>query len=282
MVAGLHSYFETYINDNFVGEERLEQLQILDNEIKVMIDGFSNGFVRRVIGFGEEIGVSFPKNIEKEIRESIYGVFAGRNDTVFSVNDLSALSLIWENSKDSIRVKGMCSNGTKIYGFTNNTALDLSINYLASMEIMETFGVSDKVRGMVNNFLDKFTEHAIEVEEKRQQSMMRANERAMEKGLKPRYTLNPNAREDILALFNLTKDLYASGKNAVEVLKEIFALAYEQNKNDKSDFWKNFYENEDGKSTTDTLLEKWDDFSNSLKNNGRLFDTFYSSWALEF
>jgi len=79
------------------------------------------------------------------------------------------------------------------------------------------------------------------------------------------YVSNPNIRNDIMAVVNLTKNLYSSNKNTVEILQEVCALSYQQNKSNPSDFWKNFYGNGNGKSIIGGLIEKWNSFSVNLE-----------------
>jgi hypothetical protein len=253
----MYASLETRINEKFTGEERTEQLQALNDTFKQILDNYVEEYLiksgsRHMV----RMGVDFPEN---EIRESILGIFAGRSDTVFSATDLTALGLVAAGRLSSPIFSNL------VDGNTGTVGLELSLFSLSTNEIMNKMGVSDKMRGLLNNYVESYTEYYTNVAEKVEQRMAELAERLGKRfKYKENHVANTNIRNEINALLDLTKELYSSEKSKVEMLQAIFALAYEQNKFNPSGFWNNFYDNGDGESVVGKLITQWDNFSTAL------------------
>ncbi|MDR0197654.1 MAG: hypothetical protein LBI36_05485 [Oscillospiraceae bacterium] len=255
--SALRAKLETQINYEFTGEVRAEQLKTLNSIFKKAIDDYADEYVKKVGSRFEGIA-DFP---ESEIRESIYGIFARKSDTPFSANDLTALNRIAVNTVET-------STNIKVKLFdTSTTGLELGLCYLGVAEIMDKFGVSAQMRDKITAFIDSFIENKIQAAERAEKikleragisqraEILRNAKILAGIGRKSLYIHNPNIRGDITEIVNRAKELYASEKSKIEILREICALAYEQNKDNPSDFWQNFYDNGSGKSTMADLLK---------------------------
>jgi|GEM_PF-3643820 len=258
--SSLYTNIEASISNNFTGAEKAEQLKMLNDTFSSAINAFTDKYIKIVSGMFDYMGVDIP---ESDIRESIQGIFTQKNNTHFTANDLTALGLVALNCTLASPFFNFGTDSNK-HSDTSAVGLDLSMNYLYAMETMSKLGVSDKMRDMINNCIDTYTEHCTAFAERKEQDMMKFAEMLARIGKSSSHICNPNIRGEITTIMNLTKELYASKKDVVSILQEVCAFAYNQNKDKISDYWKNFYNNGNGKSTMGELLENWNDFSLAL------------------
>jgi hypothetical protein len=257
----LYNNLKSQINDNFSGEKRAEQLQMLSDTFDRAIDTFTNYYMRAVGGTFRHMGADLPQN---DIKDSIRGIFMQSGDTAFSANDLTALTLVTKVcSQFTMFNNGILNSGEEKIG------LHLAMKHIATMSISNKLEVSDKMLDIITNFVNSYSEKLIDTREKALNLYLNTT-------YHDRTQDTPIDRDSIYSIINAAKEVFSNTKDAVLTLQEISALAFKQFKVNSmsnnsqrfkhdADFWNNFYDNGSGKSVMSGLLEKWNDFSTALE-----------------
>jgi len=270
----LDRVISNYMRESGVGKMQQVGVDVPVDEIKESIQGIFNqtreeyrNFIKNNSDFAK-LTNSEDKWLERDINFMAHALRNAhleqggviKTQTPFSITDLTALSFVAETVLNS-----SLNYNIGTLGDTSTVGLELSLFHLSTMEIMNRFGVSDKMRDLLTDYIEQRTEYYIMAAEKAEARKLELNEIFGSIGRKSNFSHNPNIRAEIEAIVNFTKDLYSSDKKMVEILQEIFKFAHQQNKNNPSDFWANFYDNGSGNSTVSSLFNQWETFSQSLE-----------------
>lgn len=211
-----------------------------------------------------------------------------RTYTSMSENDIIALGLnakIYETDEAN---KPYCYSMSRM-NTEESIGLAIAANYLQSYEICDKMNVSDEVRSIMEQTVDKYKSYAIE-NVNRELAFVASWEESNA------AEFSPLDEEIIDSVIKMAKDSYNKSGDTYDSLQKTAHFAYStyQTNAEKSgaeryhrrtdipewNFWQEFYEDGRGTSFLGKLLDKWDTFSENLdkKNYGFIANGMSSSY----